>query len=606
MSGAALTFYAVGTTGYGSNASSLGIAATASDGTYTLSYTCPSNEIETYIVAVGGNAGKGINPAIGLMAPIGPCGDIESSTSVVINELTTAAAEAALAQFIDSSGQMIGASSTNSGGLGLGYLNYYNLAQVASGGDSSVSGGSSNFLPTSEQCVSESPPPNCDGLERLNTLADIIAACVSSTGPDSSPCGALFTSTSIPTSATTLAAIHAVALNPTLNVDAIFAVQSMISLRPFDPALAVAPDGFEIGLMLTVGNDLNRANNALAIDSAGNPFVVSFDSETLASAVNELVAANGYTATSSFDPGIAVDDGPSLAIDTNSNLFLTNRDSNSLSELTAVNTYSAATIITPGGEAVFDHPQSIALDAAGDAFVANNGETGGSVSELVASGSYSTGFLFASADASLTCPFALVLDLVPNIFVANCDSTVSELTAATGYRSGSSFDLTTPNDQTVASSESSIELDANSNVFVLTSGLFSGGISELTAASTYRSGEFLSPIGAAFDEPTAMALDSAGDVFVSNFTSTISEVTAASEYTDGSFVSPGGANICGADALAIDAAGNIFIANACSNFAGSAPAVSELVGLAAPVLTPAQACLPAVGKPQHMCAINPL
>jgi hypothetical protein len=233
--------------------------------------------------------------------------------------------------------------------------------------------------------------------------------------------------------------------------------------------------------------------------------------------------------------------------------------------------------------------------------VANNGETGGSVSELVASGSYSTGFLFASADASLTCPVALVLDFVPNLFVANCDNTVSELTAATGYRSGASFDLTTPNDQTVASAESSIGLDANSNVFVLTSGLFSGGISELTAASTYRVGEFLSPIGAGFDEPMAMALDSAGDVFVSNSTNGISELTAASDSTGGSFVAPGGANICGADALAIDAAGNIFIANACSNFAGSAPAVSELVGLAAPVLTPAQACLQQSGN-RSICA----
>jgi len=97
VSGAAVTFYAVGDSGYGSAATSLSTASTDSDGNYTVLYNCPSNSVETYAVALGGDAGNGTNSAIGLIAPIGPCGDITSSTTVVIDEFTTAAAEVALA-----------------------------------------------------------------------------------------------------------------------------------------------------------------------------------------------------------------------------------------------------------------------------------------------------------------------------------------------------------------------------------------------------------------------------------------------------------------------------------------------------------------------------
>ena len=170
-----------------------------------------------------------------------------------------------------------------------------------------------------------------------------------------------------------------------------------------------------------------------------------------------------------------------------------------------------------GGEAAFDHPQSIALDANGNMFVANNPSgSSGTVSELAALGDYSTGFNFASADANLSCPNSLVLDFSSNIFVANCDNTVSELTEGTNYTSGSSFALAAPDDQNAATAQSSIALDANSNVFVLTTGAMIGGVSELTQASEHRAGEFFSPPGAALDEPAAMALDSAGDVFAAN------------------------------------------------------------------------------------------
>ena len=276
-------------------------------------------------------------------------------------------------------------------------------------------------------------------MQRLNTLANIVAACAISSGADSSPCATLFANTF--NAPTTLAALHTIAANPSRNVDAIFAIQSMITTPPYAPALLTPPEGFEIGLMLPVGNELASANTALAIDSMGNLFVVGFDGLAPSSAVIEIVAANGYSTAGSGAPGTAVDEGPVLALEVSNNLFITSHHSNAVSERTSVSSYTNGTLFSPGGEAAFDHPQSMALDAAGNIFVANNpiGGVSGRVTELVASGNYSTGFNFNSGDANLTCPASLVVDLASNVFVANCDNTVSELTFGSSYSFGIEF-----------------------------------------------------------------------------------------------------------------------------------------------------------------------
>ena len=121
VSGSLIQLYSVGTTGDGLAATRLITAAlTTSDGTgltnsnanagnamntlptgsftITGAYTCPSSTAEVYLVATGGNPGltSGTNnAALSLMATLGPCGDLSSSTYIVINELTTVGAAAA-------------------------------------------------------------------------------------------------------------------------------------------------------------------------------------------------------------------------------------------------------------------------------------------------------------------------------------------------------------------------------------------------------------------------------------------------------------------------------------------------------------------------------
>jgi trimeric autotransporter adhesin len=109
ISGATLQLYAVGTTGDGSAATPLLTQAVASDanGNFNITgaYTCPSASTLVYVVATGGNPGLSPgtnNPDIALLAALGPCGNLTSSTFITINELTTVGAIWPLAPFMAS------------------------------------------------------------------------------------------------------------------------------------------------------------------------------------------------------------------------------------------------------------------------------------------------------------------------------------------------------------------------------------------------------------------------------------------------------------------------------------------------------------------------
>src|SRR5262249_34824336 len=131
-----ITLYAVGDS-YATGASVLGRSTTENNVDFSISVNCPAGNPETYITAVGGDAGKGSNAAIGLIVLSGPCQSLAGST-VVINELSTVAAEWALSQFTDPSGQIVGAPGSNSAGLHNSFdLARTNLVNTSTGTPSS-------------------------------------------------------------------------------------------------------------------------------------------------------------------------------------------------------------------------------------------------------------------------------------------------------------------------------------------------------------------------------------------------------------------------------------------------------------------------------------
>src|ERR1700679_973415 len=97
VSGSTLGLYVAGSTGYGSSGGANLLKTpvmSAADGTFSITgdYTCPTANSLVYITATGGNPGlSSNNSAIELAAPLGPCGNLTSSTFININEVTTAA-----------------------------------------------------------------------------------------------------------------------------------------------------------------------------------------------------------------------------------------------------------------------------------------------------------------------------------------------------------------------------------------------------------------------------------------------------------------------------------------------------------------------------------
>ena len=242
INGATIQLYSVGSGGDGSTATPLITASVTTDssGSFNITgqYVCPSPASDVYIVATGGNPGLGsgaTNPQIALMAALGPCGNLTPTTSLVINEVTTVAAAYALAPYMQSYGS-IGSSPSDAQMMADAFTMAAELANTGAGSTPGVG------VPTGQVVPSQ----------KLNTLADILSACINSSGGkagDSSSCGLLFSLASAASSAAptdTVGALLDIARNPTSNVVPIFDLNSPTD--PFQPSLSAAPADWTLGI----------------------------------------------------------------------------------------------------------------------------------------------------------------------------------------------------------------------------------------------------------------------------------------------------------------------------------------------------------------------
>jgi O-glycosyl hydrolase len=240
---ASVQLYAVGTTGDGSAAAPIAGASTttASDGTFTFgSYTCPTPTTLVYLLSSGGNPGlpgNVNNSSIVLVAALGQCQQLSSSTYILVNEVTTVAAMAALWPYY-SSPTGIGSGTSDAGNLANAF--------VLAGEFASTSTGSAPGVPASGYSVP---------VVLIDTLADILAACVNTSGGvanDGSPCGYLFAYStpsggSAPAGITT--SLADIFNNPTINLSNLLGLASASS--PFQPILSAPPSSWTVVLQTT-------------------------------------------------------------------------------------------------------------------------------------------------------------------------------------------------------------------------------------------------------------------------------------------------------------------------------------------------------------------
>jgi Chitobiase/beta-hexosaminidase C-terminal domain len=242
VAGATIQLYSVGTTGDASAATALGSSTTtASDGSFSLTgkYNCTNatNGVNTlvYILSTGGNPGSGTNPNLIMMAALGQCSSLTSSTFIFIDEVTTIGSIAALYNPYMTSATNLGSGSSDALAAGVGAF-----GNVAVYTNTSTGTAPGPTLPSGYYASST----------EINTLSNILASCVNSTGgaasgtnsSDGTACGNLFNLTRnvggvAPTN--TIAAILNILNNPTQNASSLFSLPQPIA--PFQPSLSAAP-----------------------------------------------------------------------------------------------------------------------------------------------------------------------------------------------------------------------------------------------------------------------------------------------------------------------------------------------------------------------------
>jgi DNA-binding beta-propeller fold protein YncE len=459
-----------------------------------------------------------------------------------MNEETTVAAAYALAPFAADITH-IGATGSSPTGLVNALTNAAVLANPATGtpGGASLSAGVT--VPVNE----------------LNTLSNILAACVNTSGATSSNCTTLFTATG---ASETFGAALAMAKNP--GAAAILALYNMPPpSSPFMPTLSSAPADFTVAVTSTGGGTL-ATPYGIAIDALGNAWVTNESSAVLG--VTSITPAGAKL--SSF--GYSYLAGPeSLAFDRSGNLWVANTGGNSvLKVVVAAGLPVTVNNITTGG---ISGPVSVALDSNGTAWVANF--NGNSVTGLTTAGAAVSGSPFTGSSGNITVPAAVAVGPTGLIYVTSGTGSVVALTNAGAFSN-------TLNDGALQGPQD-VAVDTTGRVLAtgFTTGAAVGGA--LSEFGSGLSGLIIpgSPYSPGISTPAGVASDGTS-IFVAN--DAASGGLAQIAYGASTALSPsaGYGGLSSPVGVAIDSSGSVWTTNSGSN------TVSKFIGLAIPVVTP--------------------
>lgn len=542
-----MQLWAASSAGYGAASTPLTSNSLQADanGSFSLTgtYTCPNANSPVYLTASGGYPGTGgvlggsANPNIVLMAALGSCGTLSSTTHITINEVTTIAAAYALAGFTTAYDH-VGSSSTNLTGL----TNAFGMAGVLASYDTGQSihvGPTGSTVPTAE----------------IYTMANALAACVNTTGGaagDGSPCGKLFTYAmpsggSAPTN-TADAAIN-IAHAPGMNVSAIYNL--VTSTGPFQPTLTSSPNDWTVAVKVATGG--TAGVSAVAADVSGDVWVVDGTS------VREL-SPNGTVLGSNT----AVSSGSSAAFDASGNLFVgAGTNIYKLTSLSSSTSFSSNTSPYSAGP--------LAVDATGNVWY-----TDGRYTLYKAS---NTGSVLGSYGPSGASHVDSVFpDTNNNLWVGDIvNAKVWAFTNAGSALSGSPFSCGS------CSYAYQLAADASGNMWTAAGAM----VTKVTPSGTYTNyGTMFSGIGGFSNVQSGFAVDGAGNIWGANWmglsnqwdgslsgmTSSGVALAPITGFTSSYTTKPYG--------LALDASGNAWLGSQ------TTPYLTVFIGAAVPVVTP--------------------
>jgi len=609
VTGATVSVYAAGNTGLGS-ASQL-IASTTSDSNGNFYFgtsagnaiTCPSTTSTTaseilYIVASGGQPTTGLtNPQSIMIAPIGDCRTLENAQPfIAINEVSTVAAMAAMAPFFKpdtvNGGGSFGTTATNILGLtnasatATTLLNAVNAPAstlftgasgytVSGGSDSSITGATVTILAEQTKALLE---------------ANVLAACVNTTGTGSTQCNTIFSNVNGSGTAAldTLQAAYYMAVNPTDGGNIATVYGQAAPQAPYQPAASSVTDWTE-GLEYAT-NSLGTATAGTGNFAAylmGEPEYLAADGQGNIWIGNYTSGANTSNATVSsiteLSPtGIPLKQGlvgafgktSGIIIDPFGNVFV----ADVLNGRTVEYTTSGATSTFATGSGTY----ALASDGSGNVFVAN--KTAGTIQEIPAGSASGT---TPTAINTYTANYAaMAFDSYANLWLAN-GTGMTEFLKANNYTSGTTS-ATTGAYETIA-------IDPSNNAWAAIYGTTTGAVTKFPASNTASvgAGTSYSDATGIYDNKQVLS-DSAGNIFLANSHTTTGGLVEFNN--SGTLVSPaagfGGHNYSYTYGETIDQAGNVWVSAGNASSSTVKAYILEIVGVAAPTVAPLAAQLP--------------
>ena len=515
---ATIQLYTVGATGNGSAANPMISQLVQTDmngffsldstngSTTTFDYTCAHPTDQVYIVATGGQASVGTNnPALVMMDALGNCGNLNATTFITINEITTAAAAWALAPFMTSYTN-IGASATNSTGIANAFLDAALLADPGRG-----------VAATLPSNLSVEPG-------KLYALADILAGCVNSDG--GLACSPLFAAAK-PTHGTTptdtLTAALDIVRNPGQNPTGVF--NAMPSIVPFPSTLSVAPNDWTISLAVTGGGV--SSPTALGIDSIGTVWVGDY-----AGLINEFSPQGTPLSATGYGSGV-LNEVYGLTVDIYDNVWAANEESNpnshgSVSKFLGASSGTPGSVVMNGGYTSFwdpsiDFPIALSSGPNGEIFTANYANS--SSTSYDTNGSAVNGYL-GSADVSF--PTSVAADPNGGVWIGNFDDTTITHVDLNGNI------LSNPD---CCYGANGIATDAMGNAWV--ANYYDSTFSEVSAAGTTLLQRLPLVTAPQTSSPAGVSVDAGGNVWFANYRGeSISEVSGSNSATPGTVLSP--------------------------------------------------------------------
>ncbi len=659
ISGATVQIFTAGHAGYGSPGHLLTTVSSNNDASGSFSFTklapaqgtpdgttgtpgtysCPTNtatygtDPQIYITASGGST-QGPNSPINIAAEfaiaIGPCSQVSSATFVDMNEVTTVATIAALQQYFNPAFESFGYANTTQSALGFANAvnTISNMVDVPTGvalTSKTLTGTASTVSGT---VITVTPEQT-----KINTIANILAACVNTTSNTSDPCNTLFQYATPPASASltsqpgatfatpadVLQAAYYMMINPTsggtTGMTNLFTLAPPTS--PFQPTLAAnqQPTDWTLGINYNAGTAASAA--CTGSGAVGNvilyPYMVAADaSGNIWVASNATKSATVFANLSEFSPngtplactlGSTMSQIEGLTIDTAGNVWAAGHTAGGIAKVDP-NTLSATTWT----EASIT-PWAIAADGTGNVFYTTSAKT---VREFTGAASGSPAAATLIGGATNSAPNFMAIDGSSRIWVGEAstagglfeyypDSNVADSPVG-GYVSANvdAGNLGSYNDQGILAIDSTGKVwTAESNSRNIMSNFTPG-------ANGTATNSFLSPAySGGLNSGRGVAIDGAGNVWVPNGVSQngTTPMQAVTEYSNsGSPLSPTGGTATAAGTnggfqkpstvfpstlrgVTIDPSGNVWMGTNSS----SGTSISEIVGAAVPVITPLSA-----------------